>query len=161
MFHLQRIGLLGDVHCQCQLLDVIVSFLNSRHLLILCTGDIVDGAGDPNKCIELLQSNNILTVLGNHDRWLLDNEMRSLPDTTDFTELTTNSVEFLNSLPITLEFSTPSGIALLCHGLGENNMAKLGPDIMVMALSSIWIFRGYRDKIILSLSSMVTPIEEW
>ena len=128
MFDLQKIGLLGDVHCQCQLLDVIVSFLNSRQLLILCTGDIVDGAGEPNKCIELLQANSILTVLGNHDRWLLDNEMRSLPGATDFTELTTNSVEFLNSLPMTLEFSTPSGTALLCHGLGENNMAKLGPD---------------------------------
>lgn len=33
--------------------------------------------------------------------------------------------------------------------------------IMVMDLSSIWIFRGYRGKIILNLSSMVTPIEEW
>lgn len=107
---------------------MIVSFMNSKGLLILCTGDIVDGPGDPNKCIERLKADRIPTVLGNHDRWILNNDMRSLPGATPLSELTPTSLEFLDSLPRTLEFSTPDGAALLCHGLGQNDMTKLTPD---------------------------------
>lgn len=107
---------------------------------------IVDGEGEPNQCIELLQANSILTVLGHHDRWILNNDMRSLPGATDFTELTTKSVEFLNSLPRTLEFSTPCGAALLCHGLEKNDMAKLGPDDYGYALESNMEFQRLQGQ---------------
>ena len=56
------------------------------------------------------------------------------------------SVEFLNSLPRILEFSTPCGTALLCHGLGKNDMAKLNPDDYGYALEFNEDFQRLQGK---------------
>ena len=42
---------------------------------IVCTGDLPDGTGDLEESCRLLQK-NVLTVRGNHDRWLLDGVKR-------------------------------------------------------------------------------------
>lgn len=40
---------------------------------LLCLGDVVDGYPDSKQCIEeLLKIHNLIFVLGNHDKWLLD-----------------------------------------------------------------------------------------
>lgn len=73
------IGVIGDIHTEEKLLDKTVAFLKSKKLdNILCVGDIVDGSGDANECCNILRKEEILGVLGNHDRWLLKNAMRSL-----------------------------------------------------------------------------------
>ncbi|NQE37165.1 metallophosphoesterase family protein [Microcoleus asticus] len=123
------IGVIGDIHAEEQLLDKTVAFLNSQNVdNILCVGDIVDGSGDANQCCNILKREEILVVLGNHDRWLLKNEMRSLKEATQPDSLSVISQSFLISLPSTIEFPTPHGLALLCHGIGENDMARLNPD---------------------------------
>lgn len=122
------IGVIGDIHAEEQLLDKTVAFLNSQNIdNILCVGDIVDGSGDANQCCNILISEEIRVVLGNHDRWLLKNEMRSLKEATQPDSLSVISQSFLSSLPSTIEFPTPHGLALLCHGIGENDMARLNP----------------------------------
>lgn len=122
------IGVIGDVHAEEQLLGKAVAFLKSKNVdKILCVGDIVDGSGDANECCNILRREEILVVLGNHDRWLLKNEMRSLKEATQPDSLEVISQSFLSSLPSTIEFSTPHGLALLCHGLGKNDMARLTP----------------------------------
>jgi predicted phosphodiesterase len=94
----------------------------------LCVGDIVDGPGDVDKCIRLLSENNVLTVLGNHDRWYLENTMRDLRDATTPKSLNKLSTQYLKELPETKELTTISGELLLCHGLDRNDMARLTPD---------------------------------
>ena len=42
----------------------------------------------------------------------------------------------LADLPEMVEFKTVQGLALLCHGLGPNDMAKVGPDDFGYALDS-------------------------
>lgn len=123
------IGVIGDVHAEDKLLDKAVHFLQSKKVeKIVCVGDIVDGLGDVNECCNTLMREEILVVLGNHDRWLLKNEMRSLKEATQLDSLAEFSQSFLFSLPLTLDFSTPHGCALLCHGLGKNDMARLTPN---------------------------------
>lgn len=122
------IGVIGDIHTEEKLLSKTVAFLKSQKVnRIFCAGDIVDGLGDANECCNILRKEEILVVLGNHDRWLLNNEMRSLKNATQPDSLSVISQAFLRSLPATIEFTTPQGLALLCHGLDKNDMVRLTP----------------------------------
>jgi predicted phosphodiesterase len=130
-----RLGILGDVHAEHVRLGQAIRFLleqGATHLL--CTGDIADGTGSVARCVALLQEFHVFTVRGNHDRWLLDNQQRSLPDATHRNDLKPPTLAFLENLPATLTFATPLGRILLCHGLGENDMAKVTPDDFGYAL---------------------------
>ena len=125
---LSLIGIIGDIHAENILLEKSLGFLKSHQVeIIVCVGDIVDGFGDVNRCCEILQQEGILVVLGNHDRWLLNGDMRHLKDATQLNSLSSHSLFFLNSLPSTHNIFTSKGLALLCHGLGSNDMACLTP----------------------------------
>ncbi len=126
---LQRIGIIGDVHAEDELLRIALEFLATQNVDdILCVGDVVDGAGDENRCCELLRAFGVKTVRGNHDRWMFENTMRHLHDATKREDLTTENEAFLRGLSSTRSFPTVAGDLLLCHGLGENDMQRLTPD---------------------------------
>ena len=126
---LSRIGIIGDVLACDARLESALKFLRAQNVeKILCVGDIVDGQGNGERCCELLQSFAVATVRGNHDRWLLNGEMRELPDSVALSSLNETTVAFLRALPKTLAFETTRGPLLLCHGVGENDMRKLTPD---------------------------------
>ena len=124
-----RIGLIGDVHTEYARLRTAVAHLRSQEVeLMVCTGDVPDGASTPadvDRCCALLRDEGVLTVCGNHDRWLQDGEMRDLSGATTLDELSTKTRDYLASLPTTYEIATPLGLVLLCHGLGENDMAQV------------------------------------
>ena len=129
--------MVGDVHAQHDYLDRAVAFFESRSVdLIACTGDIADGVGSVDACCELLEAKHVAVVRGNHDRWLLTGQARGLPNATAPESITSRSRSFLEHLPVTLEFPTIGGRALLCHGLGANDMSKVGPDDYGYALDS-------------------------
>ena len=126
---LSRIGIIGDVHACDARLDAALKFLRAANVeRILCVGDIVDGWGNGERCCELLQAFDVATVRGNHDRWLLNGEMRDLDDSIALSSLSPNAVEWLRALPSTRAFETTRGPLLLCHGVGDNDMKKLTPD---------------------------------
>jgi predicted phosphodiesterase len=124
-----KIGLIGDVHAEDELLErTLAHFVEHGVSTVLCTGDIVDGKGSVDRCCELLKEAGALTVRGNHDRWAPDGKLLGIPDATVWASLTPRSHEFLRGLPVIREFSTPLGSALLCHGMGKNDMSRIGPD---------------------------------
>lgn len=126
---LSRIGIIGDVHACDARLESALHFLRSANVeRILCVGDIVDGQGDGERCCALLQLFDVATVRGNHDRWLLNGEMREMEGSAPLESLGENAVAWLRALPLTLAFETTRGPLLLCHGVGENDMNKLTPD---------------------------------
>jgi predicted phosphodiesterase len=59
-----------------------------------------------------------------------------LPDATPVDGITPESRQMLAQLPEMVEFDTVCGRALLCHGLGPNDMAKVAPDDVGYALES-------------------------
>jgi predicted phosphodiesterase len=126
-----RVGLIGDVHTERARLAAALEFFASAGVdRVLCTGDVPDGPGDcrdVDACCELLAKASVLTISGNHDRWLLDGEMRDLPDATPTDEVSAATVAFLRALPQTVTIDTPAGLALLCHGLGGDDMAQVSP----------------------------------
>lgn len=75
---------IGDIHAEDQWLAKALAYLsNQRVEQILATGDIADGIGDLARCCQLLTAFNVVTVAGNHDRWLLKGELRHLPNAID------------------------------------------------------------------------------
>lgn len=135
-----RVGLVGDVHTERDRLEHVLSRLQRMKLdRILCTGDIVDGPHDARAveaCCALLAEYGVLTIGGNHDRWLQDGEMRDLPGATDHDELAPGALQYLSALPATRELDTPLGKALLCHGMGDDDMAAVQPFDHGYALES-------------------------
>ena len=95
-----------------------------------------DGFGSVARCCELLHQNGVHTVRGNHDRWLIADVMRVLPEATDKNELPVGVLDYLTNLEVTREFSSSLGDILLCHGLGPNDMAKIDRTIAGYALEA-------------------------
>lgn len=140
-----RLGLIGDVHAEDELLQITIDALTREHAVdrILCTGDLVDGLGDVDRAVALLVAANALIVRGNHDRWIRSDDMRSLPNAHRMTELQTETIALLKTLPATLTLDVPHpvhkdkpGKLLLCHGVHANDMCRLNPDDFGYAISS-------------------------
>lgn len=126
-----RAGVIGDIHTEFEALQWALSVFEAEHVdLVLATGDVSDGpyhGEGVNRAVEILQNAGVVAVLGNHDRWMLDNTMRDFPNATELDELDTNARTYLRGLPATREIETPNGRLLLCHGLGSDDMATLYP----------------------------------
>ena len=139
---LRRVGAIGDVHGEDVLLEAAIHFLEheGRVDATLCVGDIVDGQGNVDRCGTLLRNHGVQTVAGNHDRWFLANEQRGLPDATR--EVRPNTWAWLESLPRTRRFRTAAGTLLLCHGVGENDMAELRPETRGYGLQALHELRA-------------------
>lgn len=124
-----KIGLIGDVHAEDALLETALDWLLAVGVeRILCTGDIPDGAGSVARCCALLRDRGVVVVRGNHERWLLAGTARTLPDASDAASLPAETREYLQRLPLTVTFDSPLGGVLLCHGLGDRDMAHVAPD---------------------------------
>ena len=133
----RRIGFIGDIHAEDELLERALQILQGRGVeLLAATGDIADGAGSVDRCCELLARHRVLVVRGNHDRWLVKGQARDLPQATRAETLTAETLDLLRQLPEMVELETVAGTALLCHGLGPNDMAKVTPDDFGYALES-------------------------
>jgi predicted phosphodiesterase len=133
-----RIGLIGDVHAEHERLLVTLDVMRAEKVArVLCTGDVVDGHGDPDETCKLLRDHKVTVVRGNHDRWIREDSMRTLDHAHRMTDLAPASIDFLKSLPATTDIDLPNGKKLLlCHGVGENDMQKLNPDDSGYAISS-------------------------
>lgn len=134
---LRRIGLLGDIHCEDGRLAAALAFFQTQHLDVICAvGDLVDGPGDVNRTIELLREHQVIAVRGNHERWLFAGEMRSLPEVTSRFDLRAAAWEYLPNLPTLRRLETVAGRALLCHGLGTDDMAGVWPEDDILRVHS-------------------------
>ena len=124
----RRIGVIGDVHAEYKRLEAAISYLHGARVdSIICTGDIVDGKGDPDSCIEILENNDVRVVQGNHDRWCLQDKARDIPGAHMRSDLSPNSLHYLTRLPKQITIKTIAGSLLLCHGIGDNDLRKVWP----------------------------------
>lgn len=125
----RRAGIVGDLHGEHEQLERLLDeFERAGVDTVLCVGDIVDGDGDVNRCCALLEERGVHSVAGNHDRWLLSDELRDLPDATPLSAITPRTQAFLEKLPVKRYFETPRGRLMLCHGVGDDDMAQVKAD---------------------------------
>ena len=124
----RRVGLIGDVHAEHRRLESALAFLHAANVdAIWCTGDLADGGGDLDACCELLAGTNATAVAGNHDRWLLSNRMRGVPQAHALDAVRAASRDYLETLVPTRTLDTVAGSVLLCHGVAANDMRKVWP----------------------------------
>lgn len=133
---LGRCGVVGDVHCEAEVLATVLDALEHLEVeTVLCVGDLVDGEGNADQALALLESRNVQCVAGNHERWFLTGERRNLEHAT--LEVSESSRAFLESLPKTRRYESANGKVMLCHGVGEADEAWLLPDTKGYALQDI------------------------
>ena len=136
MRRLNRVGVIGDIHCEAETLDRVLDALATMNVdAVLCVGDVVDGPGDADATIAILESRGVQCVAGNHERWFLTGEQRNLDNITE--EISDASRAFIEALPKTRRYVTPAGTALLCHGVGDDDEAWLLPETRGYALQDI------------------------
>ncbi len=124
---IRRFGAIGDVHAEDELLAAALDRLAREPCDVVFTvGDMVDGRGDLERCCRLLRQRTV-AVRGNHERWLLADQARDLPDAHLRDELSAETLRWLDGLPATRTFDSIAGKLLLCHGVGEDDMATLLP----------------------------------
>lgn len=137
---LGRAGVVGDVHCESETLGRVLDALETMDVdAVLCVGDLVDGPGDADATLAMLQARNVQCVAGNHERWLLTGEHRNLDRATQMVNEASRA--FLQKLPRERRYITPAGKALLCHGVGMDDEAWLLPDTRGYALQDISTLR--------------------
>lgn len=68
-----KLALLSDVHANLEALKAVLAALWQEPVdIILHLGDLVGYNANPRECIELIMEHNVLCVMGNHDRAVLD-----------------------------------------------------------------------------------------
>jgi putative phosphoesterase len=124
-----RVGFIGDIHAEDVRLERALDFLRERGVeMVASTGDVADGAGSVDRCCSLLEARRVVVVRGNHDRWFSKRTLRELPLATAPAQVASRTDELLAALPESVDLETVSGRALLCHGIGRNDMARVTPD---------------------------------
>jgi predicted phosphodiesterase len=125
---INRLGIIGDLHGEHERLEIALDWFATQQIdMVVCTGDIADGRGCINRSCELLREAKVLTVAGNHDRWLLTDKVRHVSDAHRKEELSDQNLEYLAALPRQRRLETSGGPLLLCHGVADNDLAKVWP----------------------------------
>jgi predicted phosphodiesterase len=138
-----RIAVLADIHSNVLALDAVLAHLAERTPdLIVDLGDCVSGPLWPRATFERLAGLDILTVRGNHDRWLATREPASLGnwDRLAFEELSGEQRAALGDRPATL--AVAPGI-LGCHATPTRDDLYLLDEI-----EGGRIVRGRREGIV-------------
>src|SRR5262249_10529093 len=126
---LHGVGGIGGIHTELELRDRELRHFRSLNVdTVVSVGGLTDGPGDVSKVCALVRGDNVYTVAGNHDRWTIEESMRTRPDSTPKDTLSAEHRSWLQQLPKTISFQTPLGALLLCHGLRENDMATVRPS---------------------------------
>jgi len=120
---LERFALIGDVHAEDERLEVAIRIARDHGAeAILCVGDVADGFGDLARTIEILARERIRIVRGNHDRWFLQDAMRTLVPV-QYRSEHPEAEAAARLWPPVLEVETVRGTLLLCHGVGDDDFS--------------------------------------
>ena len=127
-----RALLVGDIHTEDGLLaEALALGVREGVDRVLSVGDIVDGPHDPLPAIARLRQRKVDVVRGNHERWVVEGNPMDPVDYPD------EVMDWLAELPATREYTTPTGRLLLCHGIGEDDMAEIDHDTTGYALENL------------------------
>ena len=125
---MERIGIIGDVHAEHKRLETALRVLRDEQVdVVLCTGDLADGRGDLDACCSMLKDAGVLVVAGNHDRWFLEEKVRHVEGAHFRHLVNASTVDFIAGLPRTRSVDTAFGEVILCHGVLDNDLAKIWP----------------------------------
>ena len=177
-----KIALISDVHGNYLAFQTVMDQIDAEGVdQILCLGDVIATGPQPAECVELLQTLNIPTVMGNADAWLL--APRRDPEAREFIrfieevdlwcreQLSAAARDFIAAFQPTLEIPLSAHKRLLAfHGSPRSfteqltattpdaTLAELLPDPSVIIMAGghthQQLLRRYRDIVLLNPGSV-------
>jgi predicted phosphodiesterase len=124
---LRRFALIGDVHAEDERLQTALAYARQANVEhILCVGDVADGYGDLDQTMRLLALAKVLVVRGNHERWFLADELRTLR-LVQFQDEHPEAAEAMRFWLPCIEVATVQGALLLCHAVGHDDFSVVKP----------------------------------
>lgn len=132
----KRIALISDIHGNLEALESILEDIKTQDIDdIICLGDSIDIGPNSKECIDLLIDNNVKSVLGNHEIYLLRGTDFDLSIGGEEKEhykwvkdsLTDKEINYIKSCPlyydinISYDDSKFNKKYVLCHYLFEND----------------------------------------
>ena len=131
-----RVALISDLHANLVALDaVLADIARVGHDRIVCLGDVATLGPEPNAIFERLDQLGCLTVLGNHDEFLLDDRLihtyTEAPVVVQAVEwcrarTTAAELDFVRRFQTTAELALSDRVTLfLFHGSPRSHMENL------------------------------------
>ncbi len=116
-----RLAIIADIHSNLEALESVLAQIRREGAeAVLNLGDLVGYNASPIECLELLQSEEVWNLAGNHDLALLEPERAAAFNIIAYQALMwarqqvlPEHLEFLQNLPLT---RTMAGGFLACHG---------------------------------------------
>ena len=120
-----KIAIISDIHANSWALSEVLKDINNRNINeIINLGDSLYGPLDPKGTFDLLIENNIKTISGNQDRFIIENIQTntSIP-TLEFVKesINNNTLNWLKELPFDLIYNN----IYCCHGNPVNDSIAL------------------------------------
>lgn len=117
-----KFAVITDVHADVHALrDALTQIDRLGCETILCCGDLVDYGLFPEETIQLLQQRGVVTIRGNHDRWV-----REDPHGLSGGDLTDDARDYLAALPAAWDGVFDGVRVVLTHGQPGNDMRGVG-----------------------------------
>lgn len=110
---MKKIAIITDVHGNLEALEAIMNDIVKRDIDdVICLGDIVDLGPNSKECIDLFIKNNISSLLGNHELYLLRgtditpfmSEKRKQHCNFVKNSLTEKEINYMKNCPLSIEY---------------------------------------------------------
>lgn len=150
-----KIAAISDIHGNLAALDAVLKDIARQDVdFVVNLGDLFSGALQPAETADRLLPLPFITIRGNHERQLLENDPQqmSLSDRHAYSALRTEHWEWLKSLPAELRIEDD---ILLVHGIPGNDLMyfleEVTQDGVVLASAELVQQRaaGVRESLIL------------
>jgi predicted phosphodiesterase len=122
-FDKKRFAAIADIHGNADALAAVLADIESQDITsIVNLGDHFSGPLAARETAEMLLDSNIVSIRGNHDRWLMEKTFETMgpSDRAAFSQLTEAHLEWLRERPATLEIGDE---IFLCHGTPSSDTA--------------------------------------
>lgn len=138
-----RFAAIADMHGNSDAVEAVLADIDALGIVdIVNLGDVASGPLDPRRTIDLLMARDIVTVRGNHDRFLTDLTPEAMGpwERGVLEQLETNHVAWLRALPMTQVFRDS---VFLCHATPQHDetywLETVHPDGTVALAPLSWI----------------------
>jgi len=122
-FRDERFAVISDIHGNADALAAVLNDISSQSITdIVNLGDHLSGPLAARETMELLLAHDIISIRGNHDRWLVQTDPNDLSpiDKIAYDQLDGNHLNWLRALPPALQLSQD---VFACHGTPGSDMA--------------------------------------
>ena len=116
-----RLGVVADVHADYAALNATLGHLRQMGCAtVWCAGDLVGDGPGSEAVVSLLRAENVPTVVGNHERWVLNGE------TAEGQDLSSDSRRWLRALPYVHRAELGGVCVAMIHGDASSVAAVAG-----------------------------------